>query len=302
MVAAMMWEVTKVIRTIWRKLLNVPRAGLLVILALGFCGAFSQLSDSFAHFRLHAGLGLACVALLFGFNRLLVRSSIAAVGAISACAMSYPALPYMAPNDDHVVQGLKLVQFNVLYRNQTIELAADWVKQQKPDFVTLQEVTADQRVATALTPELPYALTCDDRGVCRIPVMSRFPLLQQRCLDHEGLAWMQVKTPQGMLTVASLHMHSPYPFEQWPQLAKIEKEPVTLPKPVVLGGDFNAAPWSAATRFVERTGGALTIPACGSHTSGRSPIYGICLTSRLSAFPCCRSSMSYSTKSSAPWT
>ena len=57
---------------------------------------------------------------------------------------------------------------------------------------------------------------------------------------------MRVVAGGQQVTVASLHLYWPYPFEQEHQIDRLEDILKELPRPVLLAGDFNAAPWSHA--------------------------------------------------------
>ena len=61
-----------------------------------------------------------------------------------------------------------------------------------------------------------------------------------------GLLVRQLLSPVGPLHVGVIHLSWPWPYGQAPHRSAMEKQLVELQGPVVLGGDFNAAPWSAA--------------------------------------------------------
>ena len=54
----------------------------------------------------------------------------------------------------------------------------------------------------------------------------------------------------GELSVASLHLHWPYPYKHHSQISRLEKAFVKIPSPKIIAGDFNASPWSYAVKRV----------------------------------------------------
>ncbi|MEM9725359.1 MAG: endonuclease/exonuclease/phosphatase family protein, partial [Pseudomonadota bacterium] len=69
-----------------------------------------------------------------------------------------------------------------------------------------------------------------------------------------GLASLRVRAPFGPVTVASLHLHWPWPYSQRRQIDRLMPLFRDAPGPLLMGGDFNAAPWShAVARIAEVT-------------------------------------------------
>lgn len=80
-------------------------------------------------------------------------------------------------------------------------------------------------------------------------------LLDRGCLAKSRVAWMRVETAEGPVTVASIHQLWPWPKGQFWQVERIARDIAALPEPVVIAGDFNNVPWSAAVRAVTRASG-----------------------------------------------
>ena len=60
------------------------------------------------------------------------------------------------------------------------------------------------------------------------------------------------------VSVASVHLHWPYPFSQASQIDRLEVRLRDIPRPVLVAGDFNAAPWShAVSRIADATDTAV---------------------------------------------
>jgi endonuclease/exonuclease/phosphatase (EEP) superfamily protein YafD len=233
---------------------GLVRVGIIVavaVLLLGFFGTWVPQLDSFAHGRhvlvavVVAGAGLA-IAL-----RWWRLGAFSAVVVVFALALSSPYLPFAGPPTIGAGK-LKLIQFNVRIHNDREADAAQWIVSEKPDVVMLQEVLDETHPSfRLLDPILPYRVRCKSAGFGDVAIYTRFPNVIQHCGAGDGLAWIQVKVDGTPLTFASLHLHWPWPFRQWEQLERLRPVFETMPQPVLLAGDFNATPWSAAVKAVE---------------------------------------------------
>jgi endonuclease/exonuclease/phosphatase (EEP) superfamily protein YafD len=171
-----------------------------------------------------------------------------------------PALPfYELPRRTNA--SLKLIQLNTLFNNPTIDRSLQWIRAEKPDFVMLQEVSNKTRaIYDGLAAELPFGTICKFATVGGVAVRSRHPMKSDACKESLGFAWIQVDVNGKALTLASLHLHWPYPFRQRQQLQSLAASFKAMPRPVLLTGDFNAAPWSAATQLVAQQTGTTIVP------------------------------------------
>ena len=87
-------------------------------------------------------------------------------------------------------------------------------------------------------------------------ILSRWPFAgAPLCPEGTGLVSAPVATPSGRVTAVALHLHWPWPFGQAAQVEDLLPVLADLPRPVILGGDFNAVPGSQAVRRIaEATG------------------------------------------------
>lgn len=223
---------------------------LLLAIGFGFLDRWSAVADSFSHFRLHF-LGLLILA---AFGLLVFRAwrwvlpvfLLAPVIWLQAVLLEWPEI-YTLPEGHNI----RLVQFNSLFKNPKPDFSADWILQQKPDLVTLQEISKQSGVIIdALKPQLPYSVVCKFASVGGVAVVSRYPIVQSGCSEGQGLVWIQVSIEGKLLTVASLHLHWPWPYGQWQHIKRLKPALEDMPKPILLAGDFNAAPWSGAVQKI----------------------------------------------------
>ena len=227
-------------------------------LLFSFAAPLSPLADSVAHFRLHL---LGCLTILIPLLSILragrVAAGAGAVILVAALVGLRPAWP-MAGATAKTRGEITILQLNLLYRNLSPEAVLALIDREKPDVIAFQEVSrANRPLLEALRENYPHQQLCAFAGVGGVAVLSRpppAPGAARGCAKEGGLAWLRVATPKGPVTAASLHLHWPYPFGQREQIDRLAPLFNTLPAPVLLGGDFNAAPWShAAARVAQST-------------------------------------------------
>lgn len=242
-----------------KKALMWAKAAAFLLLAAGFLGAVSEPLDSLAHLRPM----LMIVIVLCGLATALLGSQrwdmVSATALVAAGVATYPHLPFTGPPD--VGTGkLKLIQFNVRIHNDREADAAQWILAEKPDVLMLQEVLDETHPSFRQLAEiLPNVVRCKSSGFGEVAVMTRFQVMAQHCAEGDGLAWAQVNRDGAPVTFASVHLHWPWPFRQWEQLDRLHPVFAAMPQPVVLAGDFNATPWSAAVKHVEKEIGSTAI-------------------------------------------
>lgn len=187
----------------------------------------------------YAALALLAAALLLRL-RAALRLAAAAVGLAGLLPIAATAHAPAEPGKP----ALRLLQHNLFFKNDAADLDERILAH---DVVTLQEV----RAAAPMLAELPAGWTmraCGDTNVGATAVATRLVPLAQGCLN-DGHAWMRVATDAGPVTVVSLHLHWPWPAagdRQARQIARLAPLIRALPRPVIVAGDFNQMPWSAA--------------------------------------------------------
>jgi endonuclease/exonuclease/phosphatase (EEP) superfamily protein YafD len=231
---------------ILRRLAELFALPVVAVLLLGFAQRLHPALDSLAHFRLHFTvlLGLWIAVLL------LLRSWTAATVSIVLLAVSIFMMPMLfGANRTEAPADITLLQFNTRYDNAAPLSVIPQVEMSNADFVALQEVSSRTAVILDhLRSTHPHQQLCEFASVGGTAVASRWPILAKGC--RNGLAWMQVDHNGQKITIASLHLHWPWPAPQYAQVSEIEPELRGLPQPVILAGDFNAGPWSNAVARV----------------------------------------------------
>lgn len=228
------------------------------VLLLGFGGRFHGAGDTLALARplVVPVLGLISLGWVFGRHR--------ALGLVGLCLAGIAMASIVPPTQTANAQGgqgvYSVYQKNLLFRlPKTAPVAAD-ILSTEADFVTLQELHKRNRpILTELRARYPYQHFCPFAAVGGIAVLSQWPPIAGKTLCEEfgGLAAMQVETPDGPLWVVSVHLHWPYPYRQFEQVAELRPMLERLEGPTVVGGDFNMVSWSHAVQSVARATGTV---------------------------------------------
>ncbi len=235
-------------------------------LAFGFLSPWLPLADSMAHFRFHLLLALALAVVVLIVLRAPVRAMLVLAVILPGIAGLAPALPAASGSAENFESdtGFTLVQLNLFFRNRSVPEALRMIRESDADVVTLQEVSSFVWARlSALHRDYPYSVVCQYARVGSVAVFSRLPFASaagaaRGCVANEGVGWVRIKVGDRAVTVASIHLHWPFPFGQPAQIDRLESHLKALPRPVVIGGDFNAAPWShSVTRIGEATGASV---------------------------------------------
>jgi len=225
----------------------------------GYLGALHPLGDSLAIFRPHAALALAFLGLLLIPLRAWAAASLSlALAGVAGLPVLAMALPERAPTATEIRVYAKNVLFG---RGDNDRLVAD-ILESGADIVLLQELNATRGVLqTALNDSHPYRHICQFSASSGIAIFSRWPLETPHCSVHRTLAAARVATPDGPVWAISTHLQWPYPFGQRHALDHEMAFLRGLDGPVIIGGDFNMAPWGQSVRDMsEATGTRLLGP------------------------------------------
>lgn len=228
--------------------------------ALSFCGSFFYPADLFSHFRLH----LAGAALLLALLLLLARKRDMALLAGGLVAFNLltvtPVRTVPVASADAGDIELTVTTFNIWGRNGDHAAAARILEATGADVILLQEVgPGAEDLLAALKSRYPWRLDCAQVAYCDLAMLSREPWVETGTIrptrDQPSLLWARFERGGRSVTVATTHLNRP----PWPihlrQIDGLSRNLAEMRGPIVLGGDFNATPWSyAVTRLIETSG------------------------------------------------
>lgn len=245
-------------------------AGLGFAVLGGFFGDRHPLLDTLAHFRAHA-----CVALLFAAIALcLVRLWAAGLAALApACLGLVTVAPFMLPADapprtEETGPRYTLLQLNLRWDLEDTAPTLRLIGELAPDVVAVQEMTGEwQDAFESIRQRYPYQFFCaPPRFEGDVAILSRRPFVEGDtgvCDVLSAFAARRIDFNGVQVIVGSEHLRWPWPGEQWRQIDRVAPRLAALGDPLVIAGDFNATPWSAAIRAYAAASGTRTVPGVG---------------------------------------
>jgi len=227
---------------------------------LGFGQNSHPALDSFSHFRLHL-----VAALVASWAVLAVvsvgRSRLLAMG-LFVIGAGWLAFEFSkGPPNDGERGALRIVQFNLKYSNPAMDQVGKALVVYDADVVTLQEVPPEHEAVLRGLPAYPHQAHCFFRRyVGGVSILSKHPLSAVACASGKGMVTALVDAPGGVVTVGSIHTSWPWPYRQHAQVDQWVPELEKLIGPVIIAGDFNAAPWSHAVSKIEAASRTKVVP------------------------------------------
>ena len=214
-------------------------------------------------------LALAAAAAVLGLMTLegsarRVTLGLAAIGLVYGLALTLPEFVKRVELDAAARVGgggapLRVLSANVWGYNPTPQAAAAEIVRRDADVVLLQEADGTlQSQGDRLRALYPFAITCKGAGV---EILLKSAVVAQGCgpitdgtrsLEFE---WVQTLAPDGRaVTLVATHLNRPLPPDpQKSNRAALAAQIALLPRDdLVLGGDFNTAPWSFAGKATDR--------------------------------------------------
>lgn len=245
-----------------------------VPLVFGFFGAVHPAFDSFAQFRLHLAVLMAVCALpalflgLWREGLMAIAFAATALGSVfihtGAAGAAAKAEENAGQNggqnsgqnsgQDSGLAEYKLLQLNLRYDNSRHADVFRLIARVSPDVITLEEVSAEWRPKlAAIEGRYPYHFYCPNRSrIGGAAVLSRRPFAlgsTPLCVDSL-IALARVDFGGYSATIGALHLDWPWPFAQDWNVAEVRPYLEKLQGPLIIAGDFNAAPWTETLKNI----------------------------------------------------
>ena len=212
----------------------------------------------FTHFRLQyfaASILLAAALLLFRSRRF------AGLMLAAAVVNGLYVVPWYL-GDPSAVDGpvLRVMQFNVLARNDDYDRLLQLVERERPDVIVLQEVTAAwQRALGALNSAYPHRLILPREDKFGIALLSRVPLTSVTQVESPPSAYPSIVANIDVegTAVSLIGTHPTTPLtpsnhaSRNIQLQSVAALASATNGPVVIVGDLNATLWDRRYAEVE---------------------------------------------------
>lgn len=227
----------------------------LLALFFSFLGGIHPIGDSLAVFRQF----FVCLILAEAIWRLRGFWRWLGIIPLVVVVLVFLLQPFLVPDENEAMPektaDYRLYQKNLRYDNNQTEVLARDILESEADFVTFQEVFhLNESLLDRLTDAFPAQHVCEFAGVGSVGVLSRYEASATTsvCAEFQGLAALEVITPDGPLWIGTVHFHWPWPFQQAKQLKRILPFVEALEGPVVIGGDANMVPTSDAIYRLEQ--------------------------------------------------
>ncbi len=232
-------------------------------LLAGHLGFLHQALDAVAVFRLHILPVLGLLLLVTFKLKMPVVRIIAGLVAMLSVVTIAPFVREMG--DGPMDADWRLFQQNMMIGNPRPADVAQYIMDNKPEIVTLQEVShRNAQVLEALANTYPTQIRCPQSYGFGVVILTRFPVAEGAeagCDDIEKMAWIRVQTQDGPLTIVGVHQTWPWPWDYAGRQRRIQRILGELPQPVVIAGDFNMVPWATSVQRLEaRTGTEVVTP------------------------------------------
>lgn len=164
--------------------------------------------------------------------------------------------------------SVTILSHNIRAANRDLTATVAAIGQADADVVLLQEVTPGVRALLVDGPGgYPHATPCPN-DVCGLLIASRWPIADSDYFlrDAQGermgppLLWARIAAPAGAFTVATTHYPWPLPAERQAKKRQSLAQALTRTDrgALILAGDMNLTPWSAAMRAQDASFQPLT--------------------------------------------
>ena len=264
-----------------RALLTAGTLVVLTMLACGFFGAVVPFFDTMAQFRAHFSILLMVAGLALILVRPRLLGGIAVLAGLAGFILVVPYLlpgapaPLVAVSDaSNAVPAARytLLQMNLRKDASDKASAIRLIGALSPDVLTLEEASAPwERVLAPLSQLYPYRYGCTSPNAFNDAlILSKRPFVAGdpgECSGDHRFARRSVDFNGTAVEIVAQHLRWPWPGSQWRQIENTTRPQLeilkTLDRPVLLAGDFNSAPWSAAIKRYAELGGLTVVDGIG---------------------------------------
>jgi endonuclease/exonuclease/phosphatase (EEP) superfamily protein YafD len=215
-------------------------------------GEFHWIGDAFAlvtdYYIWILLLLLAAFIIIRAWRWVVVACVILAINGWSLT--SYARAAGSAPTDDE--RSLRIMMYNIYHRNPDLNGVIDEIKRHDPDVVFLMEYSdAIQQQIESAFAAYPHRLIRPSRMTMGLALFSRIPFESAEIHRFEAtrIPIYQAEMIVHGTPITFIGGHPWPPQPQWGQLHRNQMLEITRiasrsSTPLIVAGDFNAAPWS----------------------------------------------------------
>ena len=205
--------------------------------------------------------GIVLLALAFAARRRALISATAALLAVTF-AVLLAGLSGAAPQaPEDAERFMRVATFNLWDRNDRhLDKVAEFLADTKADAVVLEEVRGHHAAfIDSLAAQYPYRV--GDNGLV---ILSKHPIVADGRVDRDDepfwmsliIRWVRLDVNGKTVELAGVHLARPfYPELQWADIEALTNFVRGRTGPLIVAGDFNAAPWTVMLKaFTKETG------------------------------------------------
>ncbi len=234
--------------------------GALLALLLGLMGAYLPRLDLIMQFTVQLGLlalaGLS--ALLICGRRIPILAAGGAIAFLLPALISYWSFSFAKP-EALSQTSLKVLTYNIWAANKNFDQMIDLFDRHQADVLILHEFARwHAPLLQPLKDRYPYSHTCENNWHCHTVIFSKHPWAstgrQIRDRTYPELAWIQFGQDLGSVRIYGVHMARPLEstVRQGKELRALANLLRSTNNPYIIGGDFNATPWSITVRRLKK--------------------------------------------------
>ncbi len=240
----------------------------LAVFLAGCLGEYHYLFDLASHFRIYVTIGYVVGVLVLWWCGERKR---AMLGALLALYLVSSILGYYLPQakETGVARpSFRLIAFNVLTSNRNRKGVVDYLREQSPDLILLQEVNGAwiETLDAGLKPDWPYQICNPREDNFGIALYSRYPLRDIQVLELDGQTDIPAVSAlvefrdQKQLKLLGIHPLPPVSHRNWQQRNATFTEVAKRVRSeahdaLIVAGDMNCTPWSVwFTKLLRESG------------------------------------------------
>lgn len=232
---------------------------LIVLSCAGLSHLRQPITDLLSNFYLHFAV-VGIILFFVGLNWRLPRTALVSISVAVICFTLVFGHERVGINADARERGdsgtiYRIMTFNAWEQAKTMTSLKRFLRQEKPDFVVLQEITLkDWRALKEIRDIYPYTSYCSD-WLCGVAILSKYKWtsVESRNFGPHKLPLITASFGPSLNGLTLFATHSARPHwkystqrEQFEHLASYIKE-WTQPR-IILAGDMNASVFSALLR------------------------------------------------------
>ncbi|WP_428665441.1 endonuclease/exonuclease/phosphatase family protein [Runella sp.] len=247
---------------ILKQWLNFASWAVLFASLIGFLGEYSRWFDHFASFRVQYCL-LSLALLLWQLYR---RQWLLAVVSLGIFLFNgWLGLEWIRTSQANSPDkaDITLYHANVLYKNHDFSLVTQQIREENPDFFSINEATPAliAHLKKTFTKEYPYTFFVVAKNDTEVFVGSQTPIVVDSAATFaiKGLIKFSTVVQDKPVTIIACHAYNPIKETDFiirnQQLRHIAALVKKEPNPTIVVGDLNITPWSVIYRqFISASG------------------------------------------------